>query len=90
MSGLDPEQRKGWGEAEAEGRGKKAVGVSVAQSWLTLWGPMDDSPLPVSSVHGILQVGILEWVAAVHSPRGSSRPRDQTRVSNIASRFFTV
>ena len=38
---------------------------------------------------GILQVRILEWVAMPCS-RGSSQPRDQTQVSHIASRFFTV
>ena len=36
--------------------------------------------LPDSSVHGILQAGILEW-AAVPSSKGSSRPRDQTLVN---------
>ena len=36
--------------------------------------PMDRS-LPGSSVHAILQAGILEWVA-ISSPRGASRPRD--------------
>ena len=41
-----------------------------------------------SSVHGILQARILEWVA-ISSSR-SSWPRDQTRVSCIAGRFFTV
>ena len=35
---------------------------SVAQPCPTLWGPMDCSP-PGSSVHGILQIRILEWVA---------------------------
>ena len=38
---------------------------------------------------GILQARILEWVA-MPSSRGSSRPRDQTQVSCIAVRFFTV
>ena len=38
---------------------------------------------------GILQARILEWVARPSS-RGSSRPRDQTQVSCIAVRFFTV
>ena len=38
---------------------------------------------------GILQARILEWVA-IHFSRGSSQPRDQTQVSQIASRFFTV
>ena len=42
----------------------------------TLWDPMDYSP-PASSVHGILQARILEWVA-VPSSRGSSRSRNGT------------
>ena len=58
------------------------------QSCPTLWDPMDCSP-PDSSVHGILQARILEWVAIPFS-RGSSWPRDQTQVSCIASRFFTI
>ena len=40
------------------------------------------------TVHGILQVRILEWVAFPF-PKGSSQPRDQTQVSHIAARFFT-
>ena len=52
------------------------VKVLVAQSSLTLWGPMDCS-LPGVSVHGILQVRKLEWVAITFS-RGSSPPTDQT------------
>ena len=40
-------------------------------------------------VHGILQARILEWVAIPFS-QGSSQPRDQTQVSRIAGRFFTV
>ena len=49
---------------------------------------MDCSP-PASSVHGILQAKILEWVAIPFSKR-SFRPRDWTWVSCIAGRFFTV
>ena len=60
----------------------------VAQSCLTLCDPMNYSP-PGSSLHGILQARILEWVAIPFS-RESSRPRDQTQVSRIAGRFFTV
>ena len=45
--------------------------------------------LPGSSVHGILQAGILEWVAMPFS-RGSSKPRDWTQVSCIAGRFFAI
>ena len=62
--------------------------VKVAQSCPTICDPMDCS-LPGSSVHGILQARILEWVAVPFS-RGSSQPRDQMKVSRIASGFFTV
>ena len=48
---------------------------------------MDCSP-PGSSVHGILQVRILEWVAIPFS-RGSLQSRDRTKVSRIAGRFLT-
>ena len=48
---------------------------------------MDCSP-PGSSVHGVLQARILEWVAIPFS-RGSSQPRDRTQVSCIAGGFFT-
>ena len=59
----------------------------VAQSCLTL-RPMDCS-LPGSSIHGIFQARILEWVAISFSRR-SSRPRDWTQVSRIVGRRFTV
>ena len=62
--------------------------VLVTQSSPTLYNPMDCSP-PGSSVHGILQARILEWVAISFS-RGSSWSRDRTQVSHIAGRFFTV
>ena len=64
---------------------------SHAQSLLscpTLCDPMDCSP-PGSSVRGIFQAGILEWVA-ISSSRGSSHPRGQTCVSCIADGFFTT
>ena len=59
-----------------------------SRAWLfaTPWSP------PGSPIHGILQARILEWVA-VSSSRGSSRPRDQARVSHgsfIARGFFTA
>ena len=75
---------------------------SVAKSFLTLCDLMDCSTpgYPVlhyllefaqidSSVHGILQAKILEWVAIPFS-RGSSWPRNQTQVSGIGGRFLTV
>ena len=49
--------------------------------------PMEYSP-PGSSVHGIFQARMLEWVAISFS-RGSSQPRDRTQVSCTAGRFFT-
>ena len=61
---------------------------SVAKLCPSLWDPVDWRT-PGSSVHGILQARILEWVASPFS-RGSSRPRDQTWDSCIAGRFFTV
>ena len=60
----------------------------VAQSCPTLCNPMDCS-LPGSSVHGIFQAIVLEWIAISFS-RGSSQPRDRTRVSRIIDRRFTV
>ena len=62
--------------------------VLVTQSSLTLCDPLDCS-LSGSSVHGILQARILEWVAIPFS-RGSSRPRDWTQLSYTAGIFFTV
>ena len=62
------------------------VKVKVTQSCLTLCDPM--SP-PVSSVHGILQARLLEWVTISYS-RTSSPPRDQIQVSCIAGRFCTI
>ena len=60
----------------------------VAQSCPTLCDPMDCS-LPDSSVHGIIQSRILEWVAISFS-RGSSQPRDWTQVSCIRGRCFNL
>ena len=66
--------------------------------WVTLYFPLDTfnsskafyvnvcDPMDYT-VHGILQAGILEWVAFPFS-RGSSQPRDRTHVSHIAGRFF--
>ena len=82
--GLREEEALGWitnyvsGESESE----------VAQSCLTLCDPMDCSLLG-SSVHGIFQARVLEWVAISFS-MGSSRPRDRTRVSHISGRHFII
>ena len=63
----------------------KPIGAELC---LTLCDPMDCSP-PGSSVHGILQSGILEWVVTPSS-RGPSWPRDRTQVSRITGGFFTI
>ena len=60
----------------------------VVQSCLTLCDPMDCRQSG-SSVHGILQERIPEWVDILFS-RGSSWPSDRTWVSCITGRFFTV
>ena len=70
------------GDIESENEGE------VAQSCLTLCDPMDCSP-PGSSVHGIFQAIVLEWIAISFS-RVSSQPRDQTQVSCIVDRCFTI
>ena len=49
------------------------------------WTVARQAPLSM----GILQARILEWVAMLFS-RGSSRSRDQTQVSCISGRFFTI
>ena len=64
------------------------VKVLVTQLCPILFDPLDCSP-PGSFVYGILQARILQWVAYPFS-RGSSQPRDQTWVSCIAGRFFTI
>ena len=60
--------------------------VFVLQLCPTLFNPMDRS-LPGSSVHEILQERILEWVAIPFS-RGSSQPRDQTRVPKVLDKLL--
>ena len=64
---------------------EKKVKSEVSQC---LWDPMDYS-LRGSTVHGIFQTRILEWVAISFS-RGSSWPRDQTQISCIIGRCFTI
>ena len=68
----------------AEDCGGLGVKGKVTQSCPTLCNPVEYSP-PGSSIHGIIQARILEWVTIPFS-RGSSRPRDQTRVSHLHCR----
>ena len=60
--------------------------AKLLQSCLTFCDPVNCS-LPGSSVHGILQARLLQWVAVLSS-WGSSRPRDRTCISCIAGGFF--
>ena len=69
---------KGWSEVKWS-----EVKWKLSQSCLPLCDPID------YTVHGILQAGLLEWVAIPFS-RGSSQPRDSTWVSHIPGRVFTV
>ena len=61
--------------------------VQLLQSCPALCIPMNCSP-PGSSVHGILQARMLEWVA-ISSSRGSSWPRDWTRISCTGRRILS-
>ena len=70
------------------GKPRNTLCVLVAQSCPTLAIPMDCSPSG-SSVHGVFQARILEWVSMPFS-RLSSHPRDRTWVSCIIGRFFTI
>ena len=65
-----------------------AVVKSLVRLCPTLCHPVDCSP-PGSSVYGILQARILEWVAISFS-RGSSWPKDGTQVSCIAGKHFNL
>ena len=67
----------------------RLVSLVRAQLCPTVCNPMNCSP-PGSSVHGVLQARILEWVAPVGSPRGSSQPKGAVYVSCIAGGFLTA
>ena len=67
----------------------KRVYVCISCSVVCTLSNSMDCSLPGSSVHGILQVRILEWVAIAFS-KGPSRSRDWNWVSWTAGRFFTL
>ena len=67
---------------------KKKVEVLVTQSCPILCNPIDCSP-PGSSIHGISQARILEWVAVPFSS-GSSQPRDRTWASPLQADSLLV
>ena len=65
-----------------------AAAAKLLQLCPTLGNPRDTSPLG-SSVSGILQARILEWVT-IPFFRVPSPPRDKPRVSCTAGGFFTI
>ena len=68
------------GREKPERNWSQGVGAKSLWSRPTLCDPVNHSP-PGSSVRGISQARILEWVA-IPSSRGSSRPRDRTLISH--------
>ena len=62
-----------------------ARSLSCIQLFATPWTVARQAPLSM----GILQARILEWVV-MPSSKGSSQPKDQTQVSCIAGKFFTI
>ena len=83
-----PFQKETSKKQPAKARTIVSLSYPFAQSCPTLCNPMDCSP-PGSSVHGILQAGVLEWVSIAFS-RGSSQLRDWTWVSHIPGRCFNL
>ena len=79
-----------WERADSKKKEKAPCSLLLLSvfSRVQLYNRMDCS-LPGSSVHGMLQARILEWVA-MPSSRGSSRPRDPIWVSWTAGRFSTT
>ena len=71
-----------WGGWVGMGVGLGVHVPTCARDQSTPWDPMDCSR-PGSSVHGIFQARILEWVAISFS-RGTSQPRDRTWVSCVS------
>ena len=77
-----------WRDVEASIYKSACLHAKSLQSCPTLCNPVDCSPQG-SSVCNILLARILKWVAITFS-RGSSWPRDRTRLFCIAGRFFTT
>ena len=78
-----------------DGRVRPTAAWSLHSKWVgggglvsDSYNIMDCSP-PGSSVHGISQARVLEWVT-ISCSKGSSRPKVQTQVSCLPGRFFTA
>ena len=82
-------RRREWKTADFSGlhshTGSESESLNHVRLFVTLW----TVAYPGSSIHGIFQARVLEWVAISFS-RGSSQPRDRTWVSHTAGRRFTL
>ena len=89
-SGVPGQERGVWGSRGGDRGLEFSKWNEVIQLFSCIWlcDPMDCS-LPGSSVYGIFQARILEWVAISFS-RKSSQPRDWTLVSRIVGRHFAI
>ena len=67
----------------------RTAGVSVSRSAVSDSVTLRTAASPGSSVHGILQARMLEWLAMPFS-RGSSQPKNRTLVSYTEGKFFTI
>ena len=77
-----------WMKLEPIIRSKASQKVLVAKSYLTLCDPMGCSP-PGSSIHGISQARIPEWVA-IPSPGDLPDPGIESKSPGLAARFFAT
>ena len=85
---LPPCGRSGRGSLSLSGAGAACFPKWSCSAMPDSLQPKDCSP-PGSSVHGLFQARVLEWVAISFS-RGSTWPRDRTWVSHVAVRLFTI
>ena len=85
----DPETHDILNDDRMVGQSLLVLGLAVSCSVMSDSLDSRDCNLPGSSVHGISQTRILEWVATSFS-RVSSLPRDQAWAYCIGGRFFTI
>ena len=81
-------QSLGWDDPLEEGMATHSS-IVKSPSRVRLFATPWTSSLPGFSLRGILQASVLKWVAISFS-RGSSQPKDQTRVSRIPGRRFNL
>ena len=84
QTSLSPKSNDSYHTGLGEGEKSKSQSLSRARLFVSPQTVARQAP-----VNGILQARIMEWVAIAFSRR-SSQPRDQSSVSCITGRFFTV